>query len=456
MPERKRHLHLNIQATYPGHPAGWRTEEGRRRPGEDVAHFQAVARAAEKALLDAVFQADSPSFTDTHDVPTRAHDPIILAAAAALVTERVGFILTASTTFNYPYNLARQMLSLDHLSKGRIGWNIVTTADARATGNFGLTAMPPNDVRYAMAADFTEAVVKLWDSWEDEALVGDPATGVWADTSRIHAINHAGPHYSVSGPLQVPRSPQGRPMLVQAGSSPQGRDFAARCAEAIFTVQTVKEEAIAYYADLKERVRRHGRDPDKVAILPGLSLVIGGTEAEAQARLDELDQIADGRPALESFALGLGLDPADLDPDKPFPEHLIGKVEGAPWLRRSTGHAQARMRLLREHSVTVRQIVLQGGGGHYRVVGTPEQIADFMQDWAEAGAADGFNLFMDIYPSGLTAFADHVVPILQRRGLHRTEYEGTTLRDHYGLERPPNALISSPQLSAEPPVLAAD
>jgi FMN-dependent oxidoreductase (nitrilotriacetate monooxygenase family) len=457
MAGRQRYLHLNVQATYPGHPAGWRTEEGRRLPGEDIKHFQAVARAAEKALLDAVFQADSPSFTDTPDVPTRSHDPIVLATAGALVTERVGFILTASTTFNHPYNLARQMLSLDHLSEGRVGWNIVTTADERACGNFGSGEMPPNDVRYAMAADFTDAVVKLWDSWEDEALVGDPVAGIWADVNRIHAINHVGPYYSVSGPLQVPRSPQGRPVLVQAGSSPQGRDFAARYGEVIFTVQTVKDEAIAYYRDIKERMRSHGRNPDSVAILPGLSLVIGGTEAEAHRRLAELDQLADGRPALETFALSLGLDPRDLDPDRPFPEHLLPNVEQATWLRRSTGHAEARMRLLRERSVTVREIIARGGGGHFRCVGTPEQIADFMQDWADARAADGFNLFFDIYPAGLEAFAEHVAPILQKRGLHRRHYEGMTLRDHYGLERPRNAIVHrSPEPATFLPSRVAD
>jgi FMN-dependent oxidoreductase (nitrilotriacetate monooxygenase family) len=284
-------------------------------------------------------------------------------------------------------------------------------------------------------------VLKLWDSWEDGAQVGDAKRGIWADLQKVHAINHNGPHYAVEGPLQVPRSPQGRPVLVQAGSSPVGRDFAARYGEVIFTVQTVKEEAAAYYADLKARTRGHGRDPERVAILPGLSLVIGSTEAEAHRRLDELDQLATGRPAVETFALELGLDPSDLDPDKPFPEHLIAKVQNGTWLSRSTGHAEARLRLLGERSVTVREIVARGGGGHYRLVGTPEQIADFMQDWADARAADGFNLFFDTYPYGLDVFADHVVPLLQRRGLHRREYTGTTLRDHYGLERPENALF---------------
>lgn len=451
-----RHLHLNVQASFPGHPAGWRTAAGRRLPGEDAAFFQSVARAAEKALFNAVFLADSPSFTDTGDIPTRSLDPVVLVAAGALATERVGFIMTASTTFNHPYNLARQILSLDQLSHGRVAWNIVTTTDERASRNFGLPAMPPNDQRYAVAADFTDAVLKLWDSWEDEALLGDPNTGVWADVSRIHAVNHAGPHVSVDGPLQVPRSPQGRPVLVQAGSSPQGRDFAARYADAIFAVQTVKQDAIAYYTDVKERARRHGRDADRIAILPGLSLVIGSTEAEAHARLAALDQLAFGRSPLETFAQSLGLDPADLDPDQPFPEHLIDRVAGSPWLRRSTGHVEARIRLLRERSVTVRQIIAQGGGGHYRLVGAPEQIADFMIDWADAGAADGFNMFFDVYPEGLLLFAEHVVPILQRRGRYRTAYQGRTLRDHYGLSRPANALLGAPVSAPARPAQAAD
>lgn len=449
-----RHLHLNVQASFPGHAAGWRTAAGRRLPGEDVAYFQDVARAAEKALLNAVFLADSPSFTDTGEIPTRSLDPVVLVAAGALATERVGFIMTASTTFNHPYNLARQILSLDQLSHGRVAWNIVTSTDENASRNFGMAAMPPADQRYAMAADFTDAVVKLFDSWEDEALVGDPKTGVWADPRHIHPVHHAGPYYTVEGPMQVPRSPQGRPVLVQAGSSPAGRDFAARCADAIFAVQTVKEEAIDYYSDVKARARRHGRDADRIAILPGLSLVIGSTEAEAHARLEALDQLAFGRPPIETFAQSLGLDTKDLDLDKPFPEHLISQVAGSPWLRRSTGHVEARIRLLRERTVTVRQIIAQGGGGHYRLVGTPEQIADFMIDWQDAGAADGFNMFFDVYPEGLLLFAEHVVPVLQRRGRYRTRYEGRTLRDHYGLAQPANALVGTS--AAARPAQAAD
>src|SRR6516164_2373158 len=297
----------------------------------------------------------------------------------------LGLVLTASTTLSQSYNLARSLLTLDQVSRGRVGWNIVTTADAVASLNFGMTEMPSSDLRYEMAADFTAAVRALWDSWDDGALVGDVDTGVWADINRIHAVNYAGRHYTTAGPMQVWRSPQGQPVLVQAGSSPQGRDFAARVAEIVFSIQTRFEDAVASYADIKNRARQHGRDPRHLAILPGLSLVIGSTEAEAFARLSVLDELATGLSSIEAFAARLGVDPADLDPDKPFPEHLLAKLEGAQFKQRSagvsSGHRAARYRLLQDRSVTVRQIVARGGGGHYRFVGTPEQIVDFMEKW---------------------------------------------------------------------------
>jgi FMN-dependent oxidoreductase (nitrilotriacetate monooxygenase family) len=282
----KRKIHLAIQAAAPGHPAGWRVPGGERQPNEDVAHYQNVARICERALLDVPFLADSP---------TRSLDPIVLITACALATEHLGLVLTASTTFNQPYNLARSILTLDQISKGRVGWNIVTTSDAVAGLNFGMTEMPPSDLRYEMAADFTAAVRARWDSWDDGALPGDVDTGIWADINRIHTVNYTGRHYTTAGPLQVWRSLQGQPVLVQAGSSPQGRDFAARVAEIVFSIQTRFVDAVAYYADIKNRARQHGQDPGHLAILPGLSLVIGSTEAEDYARLDKLDQIATGR-----------------------------------------------------------------------------------------------------------------------------------------------------------------
>jgi FMN-dependent oxidoreductase (nitrilotriacetate monooxygenase family) len=440
MTDAKRKMHLAIQAAAPGHPTGWRVPGGEREANEDVAHYQNVARICERALLDVLFLADSPSFTDDGRSPTRSLDPVVLITACALATEHLGLVLTASTTFSQPYNLARSILTLDQVSKGRVGWNIVTTSDAVAGLNFGMTEMPPSDLRYEMAADFTAAVRALWDSWDDGALVGNIDTGVWADINRIHAVNYTGRHYSTAGPMQVWRSPQGQPVLVQAGSSSQGRDFAARVADIVFSIRTRFEDAVAYYADIKNRARQHGRDPRHLAILPGLSLVIGSTEAEAFARLSALDELATGRSSIEAFAARLGVDPADLDPDKPFPERLLAKLEGAQFKQRSagvsSGHRAARYRLLQDRSVTVRQIIARGGGGHYRFVGTPEQIVDFMEKWVDEGAADGFNLFMDVYPEGLATFADQVIPLLQKRGRFRRRYEETTLRQRFGFPRP--------------------
>src|ERR1700730_1372328 len=335
-----------------------------------------------------------------------------------------------------PYNLAQSLLTLDQVSRGRVGWNIVTTADAVASLNFGMTEMPSSALGYEMAADFTAAVRALWDSWDDGALVGDVDTHPCRELCR--------PHYNTACPMQVWRSPHEQPVLVQAGASPPGSDFAARAAEIVFSIQTRFEDAVAYYADIKNRARQHGRDPRHLGILPGLSLVIGSTEAEAFARLSALDELATGRSSIEAFAARLGVDSADLDPDKPFPEHLLAKLEGAQFKQRSagvsSGHRAARYRLLQDRSVTVRQIIARGGGGHYRFVGTPEQIVDFMEKWVDEGAADGFNMFMDVYPEGLETFAGQVVPPLQKRGRFRRSYETKTLRERFGFPRPARVL----------------
>lgn len=448
MSRSQRLLHINVNLQTSGaHPAAWRSPLGRPRSPLDVAHFQEIARIAERGLLDAVFLADLLAIApDPKVAPMWSLDPVVLVAAMAVATEKVGFIITTSTTFAEPYNLARAILSLDHVSSGRVGWNVVTSYDQRAAHNFGLPALPVHEDRYAAAAEFTDVVLALWDSWEDEALALDTVNGVWGDPSRIHAINHEGPRYRVAGPLQVPRSPQGRPLLVQAGSSPQGRDFAARYAEAVFSVQQVLSEAQAYYSDVKARARAYGRAPEDIAILPGISLVIGGTEAEAWARKNELDEIAGGGTlALKRFAGRLGLDVAELDLDKPVPEHLLEKIQNATG---SKGFADATYALARDRSKTVREIIAGGGGAHRLVVGAPEQVADTIEEWFRSGAADGFNIMSDIYPSGLEAFVDHVVPVLQRRGIYRTEYEGGTLREHYGAPKPVNIFAASPALKA--------
>ncbi|MCB4770445.1 LLM class flavin-dependent oxidoreductase [Ancylobacter sp. Lp-2] len=429
-----RHMHLNVNVLPSGsHPASWRAPGGNPSAFIDVGHYQNIARIAERGLLDAVFLADAlNSAPDPSFGPAWALDPVVIVASMAVATTHVGFIATASTTFSQPYNVARAFSSLDHASGGRVGWNVVTTYDQRAAGNFGLRGLPDHGDRYARAAEFVDVVLALWESWEDGALLAERDTGRFADASRIHRIDHAGKHFSVTGPLQLPRTPQGRPLLVQAGSSDQGRDLAARYAEAVFSVQQVVEEARAYYADVKERARRLNRDPSSIAILPGLSLTIGGTEEEALARKRELDAIGE-EGALKRFAARLGVDVGELDYDKPVPDHLIARIEAA---KGSRGFIEATVAVAKDSSLTVRQIIARGGGGHRLIAGTPEQIADHMQEWFTTGAADGFNIMCDVFPEGLAAFVDQVVPILQRRGLFRTAYGERTLRARYGLPWP--------------------
>ncbi len=425
-----RQLHINLNILPSGsHPASWRAPGGNPAAFIDVAHYQEVARIAERGLLDAVFLADALNAApDPTFGPTWALDPVVLVSSMAAVTSNIGFIATSSTTFNQPYNVARAFASLDHASKGRVGWNVVTTYDQRAAGNFGLSGLPDHEDRYGRAAEFVEVVLALWDSWEDGAFLADRDSGRFADAAGIHRIDHVGKHFSVAGPLQLPRTPQGRPLLVQAGSSEQGRDLAARYAEAVFSVQQVVEEARSYYVDIKERARRLNRDPDAISILPGLSLTIGGTEGEALARKRELDAIAE-ETALKRFAGRLNVDVRELDYDKPVPERLLGRIDAATGSR---GFIEATVAVARDRSLTVRQIIARGGGGHRLIAGTPEQIADFIEEWFTTGAADGFNIMCDVFPEGLIAFVDQVIPVLQRRGLFRTAYEESTLRERYG------------------------
>ncbi|MDA0183042.1 LLM class flavin-dependent oxidoreductase [Solirubrobacter phytolaccae] len=413
------------------HPAAWRTGEVEPTAQFDVAYFQQVARIGERGTLDAVFLADQPGLFEPPDrrPPMTALEPTVVLAAVASATERIGVVATASTSYNEPFNLARRIASLDHLSGGRAGWNAVTTYAPTASANFGFEAPASHDERYGRADEFLSVTKQLWDSWADDALVGDVDAGVYADTGRIEPIDHVGEHFSVRGPLNVPRSRQGRPVLVQAGGSPQGRALAAKHAEAIFTSQLTLEAGQAFYADIKSRVLREGRDPDGVLILPGLTTVIGGTEAEAHARYERLEELAGGSGSLWHLAAQLGLDAESLDLDAPLPP--IDRSR----LKSSVGFQDAFLSLAAQ-GLTVRQIVTRFASGHRLVVGAPEQVADTIEAWVRERAADGFNLMPDVFPTGLEAFVDHVVPELRRRGIFRTEYEGTTLREHLGLPRP--------------------
>ncbi|GAB3976083.1 LLM class flavin-dependent oxidoreductase [Plantactinospora veratri] len=444
-------LHLNAFLMGVGHhEAAWRLPESDPFAHTDVRHFQELARIAERGKLDSVFLADSPVlWNNVGRRPSGALEPTVLLTALAGVTEQIGLIATASTTYNEPFNLARRFASVDHVSGGRAGWNIVTTAGADAARNFNLDELPAHRDRYERAAEFIEVSRKLWDSWADDAALGDKAAGVWGDQDRIFPPGHVGRFFKVAGALNVPRPPQGYPLLVQAGSSADGRELAARYAEAVFTAQQTLAEARAFYAELKARTRALGRDPEGIKILPGIVPVLGGTEAQAHALADELDRLIVPEHARRQLAITLGISPDDLHLDRELPADLPDEeqIEGAKSRRALI------VALARRERLTVRQLIgrLGGGRGHRTFAGTPEQVADAIEEWWQHGAADGFNVMPPVLPSGLVAFVEQVVPILQRRGLFRTAYPGRTLRDNYGLPRPANRFRAGALAGAVPP-----
>jgi FMN-dependent oxidoreductase (nitrilotriacetate monooxygenase family) len=434
--ETPRRLHLNINILHSGFvPSAWRLADADPRAFIDVAHYVRVAQIAEAGKFDAVFLADSAAIVDQIDFrPITALEPTVLLASIAAATTHIGLIATASTSYNEPFNLARRFATLDHVSNSRAGWNVVTTADLPSARNFGRDSVPDHAERYARAAEFTELVKALWNSWEDDALVGDKAGGRFVDVAKVHPVAHRGRYFTVQGPLNLPRSRQGHPVLIQAGGSGDGRELAARHAEAVFSASQSFEESAAYRRDLNTRAAAYGRPGVKV--LPGLTTIIGATEADALRRRDELVDQIPWRYSLTRLAGTLGIDVARLELDKPLPEDLALPGGG------NGNHTffYATIAQGRTHGYTVRELIraLAGGGGHRVIVGTPEQIADDIEHWFKGGAADGFNLMPDALPDGLRDFVDGVVPILQRRGLFRTDYEGSTLREHLGLARPDN------------------
>jgi FMN-dependent oxidoreductase (nitrilotriacetate monooxygenase family) len=445
----RRQLHLNAFLMSTGHhEASWRLPESNPFASTDVRHYQRLAQIAERGKLDSIFFADSPVlWGQVRRRPSGSLEPTVLLTAIAAATERIGLIATASTTYNDPYNLARRFASVDHASGGRAGWNVVTTAGPEAAKNFGLADQPAHAERYARAAEFIDVARKLWDSWDDDAAHGDKESGVWADNGKVRPIAHRGRFFDVHGALNVPRSPQGHPLIVQAGSSEDGKDLAARYAEAVFTAQQTLEDAQDFYADLKARAVAIGRDPDTIKILPGIVPVIGSTEEEALRRERELDELIVPDYAREQLAKVLKVDPADL----PFDEQLPADLPDEDEIEGAKSRYTLIVNLARRESLTVRQLIgrLGGGRGHRTFSGTPEQVADAIQSWFEAGAADGFNIMPAVLPSGLETFVDQVVPILRERGLFRSEYAGTTLREHYGLDRPANQ-FATPATSPAP------
>jgi FMN-dependent oxidoreductase (nitrilotriacetate monooxygenase family) len=437
----KKQLRLGafIQATG-HHIAAWRHPGSQSDSGINIDHYQEVAQTAERGLFDLVFVADSPGGFEGEG-PARGRlgrvavfEPVTLWAALSARTSHIGFVATASTTYEDPYTLARKFASLDHLSKGRAAWNVVTTGAETVAGNFGLEKHPDHDLRYERAEEFVDVVKGLWDSYEDDAFLRDKQSGVYFDVEKQHPLNHKGRFFAVRGPLNIARPPQGYPVIVQAGASEPGRELAARTAEVIFTAWQTLGEAQAFYKDVKGRLGKYGRSEDELLIMPGISPIIGRTLAEAEAKRAELEDLIHpdiGYQILQRYFPGVDLRQYDLDGPPPA-------------FNASTNGNQSRLSLVTElaqrENLSLRQLYqrLAGARGHRVVVGTPVTIADAIQEWFENGAADGFNIMPPILPESLNAFVDLVIPELQRRGLFRTAYTGRTLRENLGLRRPPS------------------
>jgi FMN-dependent oxidoreductase (nitrilotriacetate monooxygenase family) len=443
-----RQLSLNV-FVYPGghHEAAWRHKDSAANRILDIGYYQELAQRAEAHKFDAIFFADGPALADNVRYAQRFRfEPLTWLSAIAAVTTRIGLIATASTTYTEPYNLARLFASLDHLSAGRAGWNIVTTSTPQAAQNFGLPEHPPHSERYERAREFLDVVTRLWDSWEDDALINDPASGIFADTGKVHAIDHIGKYFRVRGPLNIARPPQGRPVYVQAGSSDDGRAFAARYAEAIFTAHQTLASAQEFYADIKRQARAFDRSPDQIKILPGIGPFIASTQAEADRLQNEFDELIQPEYSLTQLRQMIGLDLSSFDLDGPFPRHLIDTASA----RGVASRFKLVVDIVDREQPTIRQLVqrLAGARGHWVIAGPPEKIADSIQTWFENGAADGFNVMPPWLPGGLDIFAEQVVPILRKRGLFRSEYSGKTLRDHYGLNRPASVFAGDIQAIA--------
>ncbi|NMO91505.1 LLM class flavin-dependent oxidoreductase [Actinomycetospora sp. TBRC 11914] len=427
-----RRLHLNAFLLGVGHhEAAWRTARADPAAVLDVEHYRHLARVAERGTFDSVFLADklSTGHAARHNVLTML-EPTVLLAALASATSRIGLIATLSTGFDEPYHVARRLLTLDHVSGGRAGWNVVTSYSDAEARNFGADRVDEHDRRYRRAAEFVDVVRALWDSWEVGAFVHDRHDGVFADVERVHDLHHRGEFFRVDGALTAPRSRQGHPLLVQAGASPTGRDFAAGRADAVFTAHQTLADARAFRTDLRARAARAGRDPDDVVVLPGIVPIVGATEAAARARAAELDELVVTDYALRQLENLVGRDLSGLPLDGPLPDlPAPGEHRGAQ------GRLELITRLARDEGLTIRGILgrLAGGRGHLVVVGTPEHVADVMAGWFTAGGADGFNVMAAELPAGLEDFVEGVVPELRRRGLHRDHYDADTLRGHYGL-----------------------
>mgnify|MGYP001381372568 CR=1 FL=1 len=419
------------------HTAAWRYPGGTPDANFNFTHLKRFAQKLEQGKFDAFFMADHlavlnmPTEALKRSATVTSFDPPTLLPALAVVTERLGLIATASTTFDQPYHVARRFAALDHLSGGRAGWNVVTTSNPDAALNFGLEEHVEHGDRYKRGREFVDVVKGLWDSWADDAFIRDVESGIYFDPDKMHVLDHKGPHFSVRGPLNVARPIQGWPVIVQAGASEAGRQLAAETAEVIFAAPGNLAGGKSFYADVKGRMARLGRPRDHLKILPGALVVVGDTVEEARAKRALLDSLVHYESAIASLSIAIGHDASKFDPDGPLPD--------IPETNASKSGRERAIALARRENLTVRQLAQRFGGyAGLSFVGTPKTIADEMEQWLVEDGCDGFNIMFPYLPAGLDDFVDRVVPELQRRGIFRREYEGRTLRENLGLPRPSN------------------
>jgi FMN-dependent oxidoreductase (nitrilotriacetate monooxygenase family) len=427
------------------HVASWRQPEVPLENGTNFEYWANLARISERGKLDAIFLYDGAAISNVPIEPMsrgdRAtfFDPMVLLSALAMVTSKIGLVSTSSTTYDQPYYVARRYLSLDHLSGGRAAWNLVTGVNVREAMNFSVAPMAHAD-RYERAREFGEVVLGLWDSWADDAFIMDKQSGQFFDPAKVQALGHDGKYFTCAGPMCVARSPQGRPVMVQAGGSEPGRELAAETAEMVYSVQSDFESGREFYADVKSRMAKYGREPWELKIMPGVYTIVGRSEQEAQDIYGELRELVD--ESVARAMLGACLGGADVSAfpfDGPVPDGLSTNA--------GTTHLKTMVKIAQDRNLSLRELAMDvaaGGYGHWAVCGTPTQIADQLEERFRGGAADGYNLMPATLPGGLEDFIDLVLPELQRRGLFRTEYSGSTLRDHLGLKRPARRVSEPP------------
>lgn len=444
--KRSGQLHLGAFIYFTGHHHfGWRHPESGAERMYDFDFYRQLAQSAERGKFDMMFLADLLYVQGVEQSASGMLDPLTLLPALSTVTEKLGLAATVSTTYNEPYNVARKFASLDHISNGRAGWNIVTSQLDAEAYNFGRPKHPEHGLRYQMAREFVEVATRLWDSWEDDSLLSDRASGRYVNASKLHQVEYKGNWFSTKGTLNVPRSPQGYPVLIQAGSSAPGQDFAAAFGEVIFTAQQSLGAAQEFYNSVKSRLAGYGRERDSLHIMPGISPVLGATEEEAREKYKQLQGFIPPSMVTAMLSGMLQHDLSEYPADGPLPD-IPDPVEASNGMK---SRIQLIMDMARKDNLSILEIgnKLLGARGHLQFVGTYEQLADLMQLWYEEYGCDGFNIMPPVLPLDLDDFVDHVIPILQDRGLFRRDYEGSTLREHLGLQRPNPAHFQ--QISAQ-------